>query len=296
MPTPLHRPSIAIASFREVDGLEHTLRAVAAQTAPAVEVVVARAGDDIDELSARHPQVRFLAFPVGTALPVLRGQALAAASGDPVALTEDHCVPEPGWLEALAAARATGAEVVGGGMSHSRSGRLIEWGAYFSEYGFFSHARPLAPGLPLITGANVAYARPLVAEVAGWMTAGAWENVVHDRLAARGTRFAFTREARVQHRHRYQFPAFCADRYQHGRDYARDRLRELGANRWARAVITPLLPLALFLRVARAAAAESRAAFWAASPYTLAFLTAWSVGEAAGNLLGPRPRPGQDGR
>lgn len=279
-------PTIAIASFRESELLVRALEAVLpSATAAGADVVVARAANDVDELARRFPGVRFIALPVGTDLPIVRGTALRAATGDPVALTEDHCVPEPGWIGALSAARRDGGEVIGGGMSHAPSGRLIEWGAYFSEYGFFSHARPPVEGVPLITGANVAYARPLVAEIAEWMIGGAWENVVHDRLAARGARFRFVPGARVQHRHRYRFVAFCADRYRHGRDYARDRLHERGSNRWVRAIVTPLLPAVLFHRVTKASSGESQRAYWAASGYTLAFLTAWAVGEAVGNLV-----------
>lgn len=296
MPIDPRRPSVAIASFRGLASLERTLRAVVAQTTEAAEIVVSRAGNDVDALAAQYPQVRFLTFPTITSLPTLRGRALTATSGDPVALTEDHCVPDPQWLQAFCEARAQGAEVIGGGMSHMASGQLIEWGVYFSEYGFFSHTRPAAPGVPLVTGANVAYARTIVTELSEWMAHGAWENVVHDRLAARGVPFHFSREARVQHGHRYTFLAFCVDRYQHGRDYARDRLRERGSNRWARAAVAPLLPFVLFHRVTRAAAGESRAAYWAASPYTLAFLAAWALGEAAGNVIPPRPPPDQGER
>jgi hypothetical protein len=144
-----------------------------------------------------------------------------------------------------------------------------------------------------LTGANVAYSREVVGEVAEWMTAGAWENVVHDRLAARrgGRGLLFVAEARVYHRHSYRFAAFCRDRFEHGRAYARDRMAERGSGRWARLALTPLLPLVLFKRVAGASAGESPGAFLLAAPVTLAFLAAWAVGEGVGYLVPPVPAP-----
>jgi GT2 family glycosyltransferase len=288
-------PSIVIASFRESALLDACLTAALAEARTlGAEVVVARAHADAAVVAERYPGVRVVAVNPGAPLPEVRGRGVAAASGDPVALTEDHCVPAPGWLAALAAARQRGADVAGGGMAHSPTSRVLDWGAYFSEYGFFSFARPATTGVPLITGANVAYGRAWVAEIAQWMIEGAWENVVHDRLAARQARFEFVPAAQVRHQHRYRFAAFCRDRFEHGRDYARDRLQERGSNRWVRALLTPALAPVLFRRVMVASAGESPAAFWKASPFTFAFLSAWAAGEAAGNLLGVRessPRP-----
>ena len=65
-------------------------------------------------------------------------------------------------------------------MDNARRSRAVDWAAYFAEYGFFSTERPeRAEGPPLLTGANVAYKRHVIADVIGWAQDGEWENVAH---------------------------------------------------------------------------------------------------------------------
>ncbi len=254
------------------------------------ELLLVRAGrdDGVASIGDPEPRVRVVFAEPGADIPRLRGAGLAAARGDVVLLTEDHCVPAPDWVSTLsAAARETRADVVGGGMDNGRRARAIDWGAYFAEYGFFASAFGAA-ATPAdadrrITAANVAYARPVVDRVAAWMCAGAWENVVHDRLAASGAALRYAPDARVAQDLHYAFAPFVRDRFEHGRDYARARLRETGAERrWLRAASTPVLPAVLTWRVARAAARQRPQAFARALPFTVAFLAAWSAGELAG--------------
>jgi hypothetical protein len=221
-------------------------------------------------------------------VPRLRGAALAAAGASGwVALTEDHCLATPDWIAELEGAITEETEVVGGGMGNAQPG-ATEWAAYFSEYGFFASTRsPAAAAHPSLTGANVAYGPRLRERVAAWASQGAWENVIHDRLAAEGVGMRFVPRARVLQNAVYGFLPFCRDRYEHGLAYARDRLTEAGgAGRWLRLASVPLLPFLLTLRVARAAAREDASSFVRALPTTFAFLAAWSVGEGMGYLRG----------
>ena len=142
----------------------------------------------------------------------------------------------------------------------------------------------------LLTAANVAYRRRVVPDVASWAAEGAWENVVHDRLAAAGARLRFEPTVRMLHEHGYRFREFLRNRFEHGRDYARSRLvEEPGTPALGRALTAPLLVPLLFLRIARASWQEAPAAFWLSAPLTLALLGAWAVGEAVGYLGGTRP-------
>ncbi len=204
-------------------------------------------------------------------------------------MTEDHCRPADDWMERLLVHTRAGADVAGGGMANAPGSGPVAWGAYLSDYGFYSYARPAdRRPVPLLTAANIAYSRRVVPEVARWCHEGAWENVVHDRLTGAGRALRFAPEARVYHDHRYAFRAFCRDRYDHGWDYARARLtEERGGRRWTLMALTPLLPLVLARRIARAAAGEDPGAFARALPVTLAFLASWAAGEAAGYLAGP---------
>ncbi len=291
------RATVVVASNRDVELLLACVDSLWAQCTTAVaELIVVRAGTlpvTAQERVAKRGARVIVAAPTAT-IPELRGLGMQQSSGGIVVLTEDHCVAAPDWLSVLLAA-ATG-DVTGGAMDNARRERMVDWGAYFSEYGFFSSGRQDTTGgsPPLITGANVAYGREVARDVAAWATAGEWENVAHQRLAARGSSFRFEPRAVILQNRSYELAAFCVDRFEHGLDYARTRLALEGtAGRWARFVATPVLPLLLTWRVGRAASRGRLRTFVRAIPATFIFLSAWSLGEAAGYLAGPPPQGAQ---
>ena len=289
--------SVVVASNRDKALLQACLGSLLGQCQRLkAELLVARAGTaaDVSSLGKTYPSVRFVAAPPDASIPQLRAIGMAQASGDVVALTEDHCLADENWVETLTQSATADADVVGGGMDNARRSRVVDWAAYFAEYGFFSPDRPEpATGTPLLTGANVAYTRDVIADVIGWAKDGEWENVAHSRLVAQGSMLRFARTAAIYQNQTYSLSGFCADRYEHGRDYARKRLaEEPGVRRWFLLAASPLLPPLLTWRVARAAARRRWGTFIRALPATMLFLTAWSVGEAVGYLRGPADAAG----
>lgn len=291
MATESNRPTIGVASFRDLELLDACLDSVlAAAEREGARVVVARAcsPEELGQLSQRYPGVTFLPAAPDASVPHLRGIALGAANGDVVALTEDHCVVCTDWLTGMLEECRDGADVVGGPMDNAQRARSIDWGAYFAEYGFFAERAARDGRAPMPTQANVAYAPSVAGSAAEWASQGLWENVAHDRLVADGRRFAFRTDAPAYQNKRYRFGAFCADRFSHGKDYGRRRLVDEGAHRrWMYLLATPVLPALLTVRVAQCASPRNRGAFVRALPFTVAFLTAWAIGEAAGYLSGP---------
>ena len=288
--------SVVVASNRSRALLDDCLAAMLGQYERArAELIVAR-DDDAEGLRAiakAYPSIRLVPAKRGASIPELRGAGMREATGDIVMLTEDHCVPGPRWVEELCLGVDNVAEIAGGGMDNAQRTRAIDWAAYFSEYGLFATTRSDTDGPIQLTGANVAYRRSIVDDVVAWASAGEWENVAHERLRARGSSMHFVESAPVYQNKTYEFWDFCRDRYEHGRDYARTRLvEERGARRWLLTAITPLLPVLIVSRVARAAAPTRWGAFLKALPVTLAFVTAWSVGEAVGYIKGPAPVAG----
>jgi len=281
--------SVTVASNRSVELLRACLASLLPQcTAHKAELIVVRSGspDEVARLGTEWPSARFLAAPPDASIPVLRGLGLAAATGEFVALTEDHCVADPGWLDSLVAAAETGTVAVGGGMGNAQVARSVDWGAYFSEYGFFDAGRPGGDD-QLLTAANVAYRRQVLSEITAGALAGDWENVLHGRLVAQGLKTRFAPRAIIRQNRTYQLASFCRDRFEHGRDYARARVtEEAGTNRWVRLAACLPLPFLLSLRVARAAGRQSPGTFLRALPATFTFLAAWSLGEAVGYLSG----------
>jgi hypothetical protein len=288
---------VVVASFRSVELVTACVDALTGAIdrldAP-VDVFLARQGDgsDVEHLRVGRPWLTVLSASDAHSIPELRGIGMTAAGSRWIAVTEDHCLVDAGWLVAMMERTKSSDDVIGGGMGNARPG-LVNWAAYFAEYGFFSASRPPGEGPPLITGANVMYGPDVSPKVAGWAAAGIWEDVVHQRLGSEGARFSFERSAVIRQNGSYALGSFCLDRYEHGRDYARVRMREEHVARPVRLLTIPLLPLVLWWRVRAAASGDDPRMFRAASPFILAFLTAWSVGEAAGYLRGPAP-PSRD--
>ena len=255
-----------------------------------VELVVARGGGpDGSEQARVFVGCRLVRCQPGASVPAIRGVGLAAVEAEWVALTEDNCVADPDWLATLMAGTHPGVDVLGGRMDNARTARALDWGAFFAEYGFFGRRRPRArPGQPpLVTGANVAYRRAVVPDVAAWAQEGAWEDVIHDHLAACGARFGIVPEACVRQNLTYALRPFCRDRYLHGHDYAVARAGSAPLGRRVLlALATPLLPPLLAWRVWRSAGRDAPLPFARALPATLAFFTAWALGEAVGYLRG----------
>jgi hypothetical protein len=286
------RVAVVVASCREARLLAACLASLREQCAEhAADLIVARAGDarECDALAAEHPYARFVACARDATVPQLRAAGMRAAQAAVVALTEDHCVASPDWLGRLVRGCRGERDVVGGAMDNAQGERAIDWAAYFSEYGFFAaSAARTAAGDPPITGANVAYGRGVVGDVAHWAAGGAWENVVHARLREGGSTLRFVETAVIAQNRNYGFGAFCRDRYEHGRDYARVRLTESGGSRrWLYLAGSVALPFLLTIRVARLNAVARPASFLRALPITFAFLAAWSAGEMVGYWRGP---------
>ena len=282
--------SVVVASCREVWLLEACLRSLLPQCrAHGAELIVARAGtsSQTDVLARQFPTVQFVRAGLQESIPRLRALGMAEATGDIVALTEDHCIASEDWLPQLVRGHTKDRDVVGGAMDNAQRERAIDWAAFFAEYGFFSPGGNRS-AQSLITGANVAYSRRVVEEVIEWARQGEWENVAHDRLREQGSTMHFLRSAAVFQNKNYGFLSFCRDRFEHGRGYARRRLVDNGGRRrWLYLPGSVILPFFLTFRVARAVARDQRLAFLRALPLTFAFLAAWSAGEGWGYALGP---------
>lgn len=288
--------SVVVASFRDLDLLAQCLDSIRPQcTRLGATLLVARAAPEAERLpSAITSGCRVVRAHDGATIPEIRGIGLTHARGEWVAVTEDHCVADAGWLEAFRAASDPEVRILGGSMGNARRKRPTDCGAFFAEYGSYGTARDRSRGRhpPPVTGANVAYHRSVVDAVAEWALGGCWEGVIHDRLYAAGHRFRLVPAARIRQNHRYGLGAFCRDRFEHGRAHAATRRRHLTSLQKAiYCAGSPLLPAILGWRILRAVSPEERPYLLKGLPSLVAFLLAWSVGEAVGYARGMPNEP-----
>lgn len=165
-------PTIAalVSTFRRPAFLPGLLDALAAQDLPPEEfevVVVDNGSNDgtweqLVELVASAP-VRAMAVRVEENHGPARGRnaGLRAVRAPLVAITDDDCLPTPGWLRAMRAAlREPGVEVVQGTVHADPEGRgdMTPW----------DHTKWITEPTPFFETCNVGYARAAVERVGGF--------------------------------------------------------------------------------------------------------------------------------
>lgn len=215
------------------------------------------------------------------------GAGLRRANGELVAFTDSVTEVGPGWRAAAVAALGAGAVAVGGpvlpgpGRSpRSLAGFLVEYGPHAAPP-FTSATRDVAAN-------NVAYERALLADVVG-RDEELWKTQVDAELARRRCPLVVAEEMRVTSLKEYGWRQLGPDRAAHGRLYGAQRSRSWRTGRrTAMAAASVALPLLALARIARVAGRDPalRSAALPSAPFVLVGLVAWSIGEAAGYVLG----------
>jgi glycosyltransferase involved in cell wall biosynthesis len=264
---------------------------LAQSQAGAIEVVVVdRCGPQTRaELVRRFPQARVIAVETSASIPSMRARGIEQARGRVIAITEDHCLAEPGWLAAVERAYRAGYEAVGGPVENGCTARGVDWAVFFCEYVRFMG--PLPTGVcQEIAGNNSAYDRRLLERLRPELQQERWESFLHARMRELGVVFYCDPEMAVLHKKSFGYRYFLSQRYHYSRSFAGMRLT--GARRWRRWVYaagTLLLPGLLLARIGAAVARKRRhgRAFVLCLPILATFLVSWAVGEGVGALLGP---------
>ncbi len=289
------RASVGVVAICGARELRRALEALAGQEGCELFETVVVADPQLAGLPAvveAFPGVRLVANE-GQRTPLeLAGRAVRETSGDVVLLTEDHCVPDPGWVAALLAALAPGRAAAGGCVAVASGATALDWAFYFVDY--FRYAEPLAEGpSPSLTVCNVAYRRRDLDQIAETWRELFHETAVNEALGRRFGQLWLTPRARVTvHRHPTLRDALY-ERYAFGRLYGGTRLGFVSrARALAYTVLAPALPVLLLGRMAKKAlpSAALRRPFLRALGHLTLLVLAWTWGEWLGYLTRRRPR------
>jgi hypothetical protein len=236
--------------------------------------------------------VRLIDCPAEMSLPEMRTLAFEASSAPIVAVTEDHCVPTPGWAKTIKTAFDDGEPdlvAVGGSVVNGVTDTGLDWATYLCEYSFFSP--PVAEGeSAILPGMNVAYRRSALESVPrDLLISGFWETTVHPLLLERGGKFLSLNELVMLHKKRFSWGLFASQRFIYSRYYAGRRFGEAGLAKRAVASLASLaLPPLLLVRATQAARRKGLGReMLRATPYLLPLYCIWAVGESVGALRGP---------
>jgi glycosyltransferase involved in cell wall biosynthesis len=231
-----HGPQTPVISVATVAGsqrqrVRRLLADLAAQTiADRIEVLVV---DCRPELGGLDP-------PPGLRLRVLGGKSLSfgqaraeaarSARAEIVAYLEDHCYPEPGWAEALAAAYRESWASVGYAVDSANPRRLGSRINHLAHYGQW--LSPRRGRTATLAGNNVSYRRAALLGLDSDLGAmlGADYNV-HASFRRRGLVLASEPAARVRHENEETVLSACRSGFVYSRQLAHERAR---LERWGR--------------------------------------------------------------
>ena len=289
--------SVVVPSVNTLADVQRTLTALAreAECLSLEIILVDRLGDAVrSAVRARFPAVRILTAPPHTTIPAMRQTAFAAATGQYVAVIEDHVIVPPGWALALvAAAQAAEADapagaVVGGSVMNAATGRIVDWAAFLCEY---SHCiTPMPSGRSdWVTGNNVIYPRSLLDRYASRLSPDRWEDYLHGLMRADGVLLILRPDITVGHEKYYTVGEYLSQRYLYARSFAGARVAGASlARRLAFGAAAAALPPVLFWRTVSRLVAKRRyrAELVKSLPLLAVFVCAWAAGEVVGSWLG----------
>ncbi|MBI5137003.1 MAG: glycosyltransferase [Nitrospirae bacterium] len=180
-----------------------TVNAVLAQQGVDEPFEVVVVGRDRFGLIPTDPRVRFVETPRDYNPAEARNEAIRQANGAVCLFLDADCVPEPGWMRAMLAARAKGPDVVGGALTFDRDGYWSVADNIAAAHGFL----PSTPAGPP-RGFHLSCANLCLDKAALEAVNGLQEDLVCGedfdlmmRLEARGHSMHFEPAARAAHRH-----------------------------------------------------------------------------------------------
>lgn len=289
----MHPISVVIASKVGAPFIDQCLASIAQQAADLdAEVIVVTPGseDYAARIKDQFPWVRIVRDPSITKVPALRRRGVEEATGDYVAIIEEHCSAAPDWLQQAQAALARGNyAAVGGAITDYGYDRLRDWVVYFVEYN--GSLPPVAAGeTDSLNEANIAYRRQLLLEHKDLLDEGYWQMTLHPTLLARGHKLLAAPEMVVYHRGPFDFLYYLHQRFLFSRAYAGVRAQaQSPVRRLAYLVAAPIIPLLLLGRMTRTVLRKRHrvGAFVRTLPLTVPAVAVLVAGEWIGCLLGP---------
>jgi hypothetical protein len=158
--------SVVLASGHGWSDAEPTLARLASMDPPGGMEIIFCDGSGhgtppAEELDGR---LRIVSMP-GESVFALRARGIGRSRGEIVAITEDHCMPEPDWADALLAAhgRHPGAAAIAGAVTNGSSEGAWDWANFLMTFAEHMPPVPASPGRRAPSVANGSLKRSAVA-------------------------------------------------------------------------------------------------------------------------------------
>ena len=285
------RLSIVIAAWNNSSSLRKCLASLARQAdCEDNEVIVicnyysgARA-----MVEREFPSVKLISVPEETTVPELRTRGISFASGDIIALLEDHCTFDENWCAEIKKAHELPYSIIGGSVENTSGERPLDWAVYFYDYG--KYMLPNQAGVvDSLSGINVSYKRSVLDKLEPSFQQGFFETFINAELKKQGDVLYLAPRAIVYHQKHYEMKAAFTQSYRYGRSFG--GMRTLHTKFWQRVglifgslTLPVLLPLRIALRTLRKGR-YLKELVWCL-PHLLLLMTSWSFGEFCGYVGG----------
>ena len=179
--------------------------------------------------------------------------------------------------------------VIGGAVEFRSSARLVDWTAYFCEYGQFM--RPLTEGkVNELPGNNVSFKRWALEKASEFTQNGFWKTYWCRALQKKGITLVSKPSIIVYYNKSYSLKPFLIRRFRHGRCFAGMRIVEISFLARAFYVLgSPILPFVFLVRLIGTLLPKQRyrREFVLSFPISVLAIIMWSIGEFCGYVAGP---------
>jgi hypothetical protein len=260
-----------------------------------VQVVVASnlPADQLASIAQRWSNVHFVSEP-GADVFRLRTVGVQAATGEVIAMTEDHVTFSPQWLNSI----RQGIQehpIVGGPIENGLSG-IWDWALFACEYITFLPAPSEASDggatpAGVLSGVNIAYRRKVLESCSDVWRRYFRENEVHDALGEKGYTLHRLPEAIVSSHLEMTLVGAMDHLFTGAKHYGRYRKGwETGPRRRLLLLTVLLVPAVLLWRILRAVLSrrpQRLGTIILGLPMILCLIAAWSCGEAIGYASSP---------
>ena len=232
--------------------------------------------------------MQFIRLAKGANLPELWGEGISQSTGAVIAVTESTCRPDSCWINSILKAHESANPVIGGAVEISKAARLVDWAAYFCEYGQFMYPLKEGPANEL-PGNNVSFKRWVLEIGQDFVQNGFWKTYWCRELQEEGIPLVLMPSILVYYNKTYRLVPFLIRRFHHGRCFGGMRATAISSlRRFCYAIGSPLLPFLFLARSIHAIIPKKRylKEFILSFPISILAILMWSFGEFCGYIAG----------
>ena len=283
--------SVVVVPVMGNEGLVGCLKALEDQkNAPEFEIIVPyddKIGQSSD-LKIKFPSVRFLNIQGQRTFAELRAFGVGQTIGKIIAITEDHCRPNPDWCSQILASHKYAHSAIGGGVEKETPDTILDWSVYFADY--LRYAPPFGEGVSFsLTDLNVSYKWSALEKIKSVWKDEFHENVVHAALRKQNDILWLSPAIIVRQKRVFRYREAIHDRYAFGRLFAYTRTANAkNSDRTKLAILSILIPPLLLFRITMQVYRKNRwiGQFIRCLPTLVLLSVVWGWGEFLGYLTG----------